>query len=173
MSNILLELESHTQEILQEFLNYNRKTTPIVGLQDSSTYGKKNIVGWSGIPLWWQYRPMKMLQKKFPKTVALMQDLACHTGTGFLVLDSNCGVPPHNHKNDIWANKIICHLPLIIPEDGKCGMNIDGVDYDWEVGKIFSFDADREHSTYNTTNGKRVTLFFNFEKEQYEQIIRG
>ena len=170
MKNILNLLDENFEEIRSEFLNYSRKTTNIVGLQDSETYGQNNIDGWSCIPLWWQYRPMKMFQKKFPITVELIKEGPCHAGTGFLVLDPGCSVPPHNHTKDIWKDKIICQLPLIIPKDGRCGMNVEGEGFDWEEGKIFAFDANKEHYTYNNSENKRVTLFFNFDKDYYDTI---
>ncbi len=54
--------------------------------------------------------------------------------------------------------RLICHLPLIIP-DG-CGFRVGNDTRDWKPGKMFLFDDTIEHEAWNTTNAPRYILTF-------------
>ena len=43
-----------------------------------------------------------------------------------------------------WGNKIILHLPMIIPE-GDVGFWLDGQVHRWKNGELFSFDISKNH----------------------------
>jgi len=72
--------------------------------------------------------------------------------------------------------RIRCHLPLILPESGDCGLEIGGELVRWEVGKPLFFDDCFMHRVWNhSPNETRVILLFDIwhpelEREEVEAI---
>ena len=71
--------------------------------------------------------------------------------------------------------RIRCHLPLVVPEGGNCGIEIGGETHVWEVGKPLFFDDCFLHRVWNESDEERVILLFDvwhpeLEKEEIEAI---
>ena len=57
--------------------------------------------------------------------------------------------------------RIRCHLPLILPDGDRCGIEIGGETHKWEVGKPLFFDDCFLHRVWNhDERNKRVILLF-------------
>jgi aspartyl/asparaginyl beta-hydroxylase (cupin superfamily) len=157
------DLVSNTDDIRDEYLNFNRRTIPLPDWEG-------NIVeGWNGIALWWNYSPWPHSQKRCPLTTKLVTDGPSHRTTGWLLLKPNSRVPTHNHKE--WGHKIIVHLPMVIPE-GDSGFYVDGKYYKWKYGEIFAFDGNSDHSGYNNTDEIRSVFVLDFDYDEWYDTLR-
>lgn len=124
---------------------------------------------WRGVALWWNYRPWAIYQKYFPLTTSLVRTGPTHRATGHLILNPHSKTPKHRHLD--WGNKIILHLPLVIP-NGDVGFCIEGEIYRWGVGKLFAFDITKEHHGFNNTDEERVLLVMDFDAEVWGETLK-
>jgi aspartyl/asparaginyl beta-hydroxylase (cupin superfamily) len=159
-------LVDNTDNLIKEYcLNENIKKTSIPDWSEDPIPSQE----WQSVGLWWNYKPRKLYQKHFPLTTSLVEIGPTHKATGHLLLKPNSSTPKHNHKD--WGNKVILHLPLIIPE-GDVGFWIDGNIYRWTVGKLFSFNITKDHQGFNNTDKNRVLLVMDFDSEIWGETLR-
>jgi aspartate beta-hydroxylase len=64
-------------------------------------------------------------------------------------------IPPHN---GFINTRLICHLPLIIPEG--CGFRVGNDVREWKKGHIWAFDDTIEHEAWNNSSEMRVIMIF-------------
>ena len=73
----------------------------------------------------------------------------------FSLLRPGTRIPPHcGHTNA----RLICHLPLIVPED--CGLRVGNERREWVEGEALVFDDSIEHEAWNNSDRTRVVLLF-------------
>lgn len=152
--------------IFEEFQNYNnKKTTPLPGFDDANT----PLDHWRSVGLWWNYKPMKVRQKHFPKTTNLIEKGPTHRSSGWLLLKGNSSIEKHEHGD--WGDKIIFHLPMIVP-DGDVGFWIDGEIYRWIPRKPFAFSTRQYHYAFNNTDQLRVIFVLDFDYKEWINVLK-
>lgn len=73
----------------------------------------------------------------------------------FSKLAAGARIPPHT---GMLNTRLICHLPLIVPED--CVFRVGNEERAWEVGKAWAFDDTIEHEAWNGSTQDRYILIF-------------
>jgi aspartyl/asparaginyl beta-hydroxylase (cupin superfamily) len=158
-----------TDILLQEYLeNAHKRTIPMPGFDEHSTPQQD----WRGIALWWRQEPWPIYQRWFPKSTELVRNGPAHNSTGPLILKPHSATPKHNHTEyDYWHNKIIAHIPLIIPE-GDVGFWVGGKVHRWKVGEMFAFDITKEHYGFNNTDEDRVIFILDFDATVWGEVLK-
>ena len=160
------QLIDNTNTILEEYKSYQgKRTIAIPGYDKDST----PLEDWRAIALWWDHKPWPVYQKKFPITTELVRVGPTHRATGWLILTPQSETPKHNHTD--WGEKIIFHLPMIIPP-GDVGFNVDGKIHRWQVGKPFAFDIKKQHFGFNHTDQTRVIFVLDFDKDEWYDTLK-
>lgn len=73
----------------------------------------------------------------------------------FSKLAGGARIPPHT---GMLNTRLICHLPLIVPEG--CGFRVGNDVRAWEEGKAWAFDDTIEHEAWNNSGQDRYILLF-------------
>jgi aspartyl/asparaginyl beta-hydroxylase (cupin superfamily) len=73
----------------------------------------------------------------------------------FSLLKPGTHIFPHN---GLLNTRLICHLPLIVPEG--CRLRVGNENRAWEEGKLLIFDDSFEHEAWNDGTSRRVVLLF-------------
>ena len=74
----------------------------------------------------------------------------------FSKLSAEMKIPPHN---GLTNSRLICHLPLIVPEN--CGsLRVGNEERSWVEGEMLIFDDTIEHEAWNSSAHERVILLF-------------
>ena len=156
----------HTQTLIEEYKKYTGKS---MVMPSSDGIYKEITQGWSGIPLWWDRRPLRRYCNAFPVMFKLLQYGPEHLNTGLTITQPGCHVPNHNHKT--LGEYIFLHLPLIVP-DGDVYFVVDGNKYTWTVGKLFAFDCRQDHESFNNTSAERVILITEFKRTVWYEALK-
>ncbi len=100
--------------------------------------------------------------QRCPRTAAILDKLPLMAIPGygpeamFSVLAPHTRIPAHVGSVN---GRLICHLPLIVPED--CGqLKVGGEARDWHEGKLMVFDDAMLHEAWNHSDHVRVVLIF-------------
>jgi len=100
---------------------------------------------------------LKFLPQRFPKTVALLQNIPNIKFSGFSRLDPKSTLKPHRHQN---PDSVILHLGLWIPPGGTCGLKVDDQVHIWKKpGDAVVFNDNYEHSAWNDSDETRIVLY--------------
>jgi aspartyl/asparaginyl beta-hydroxylase (cupin superfamily) len=70
--------------------------------------------------------------------------------------------------------RLICHLPLIIPE--QCALRVGNETRAWRQGEVVLFDDSVEHEAWNLSKELRVVMIFDVwrpELSEKERILVG
>jgi aspartate beta-hydroxylase len=73
----------------------------------------------------------------------------------FSLLRPGVRIPPHH---GLLNTRLICHLPLIVPEN--CGLRVGNETRAWIPGQTLIFDDSIEHEAWNLSDRLRVVLLF-------------
>lgn len=73
----------------------------------------------------------------------------------FSILEPHTHIPPHN---GMLNTRLICHLPLIVPDN--CRLRVGNHTRAVEEGKVLIFDDSIEHEAWNDSDAVRVILLF-------------
>ena len=120
-----------------------------------------NNPAWTACYLWKNGQPVLPLAVRCPQTLralvgaplAYMPDRS--PSILFSVLQPGARIPPHN---GLINTRLICHLPLIVPEG--CGLRVGNDVRALEVGKAWVFDDTIEHEAWNSSDRTRAILLF-------------
>ena len=98
--------------------------------------------------------------QRCPATMAALCDLPlCRTGRTpavlFSLLRPGTRIRPHHGFTNI---RLICHLPLIIPE--QCALRVGNETRPWREGEVVVFDDSVEHEAWNLSKELRVVMIF-------------
>ena len=161
-------LVENTNVILQEYLeNLDKRTISIPGFDEEGAPCPE----WRAVALWWKQKPWPIYQKWFPKSTDLVRHGPTHRSTGCLILKPHSATPKHSHNDSSWSNKIIVHLPLIIP-NGDVGFCVDGKIHRWRVGELFAFDITKTHYGFNNTDEDRVIFVLDFDTTVWGDTLK-
>ena len=117
---------------------------------------------WSALFLWDYGRLVRENADQCPRTVEALDSLPMPRIPGqapmalFSKLAPQTRIPPHN---GLLNTRLICHLPLIVPEN--CGaLRVGNEQRPWTEGKLLIFDDSIEHEAWNDSGRERVILLF-------------
>lgn len=118
---------------------------------------------WSAIHLYNGGVPNGRILEKFPKTMAVLEQLPlCRTGgrpveVFFSLLQPGMHIVPHHGTSNA---RLTVHLPIIVPKGGNCLLRAGTETRVMEAGKVFAFDDTFEHEAWNKSDSLRVNLIF-------------
>jgi aspartyl/asparaginyl beta-hydroxylase (cupin superfamily) len=73
--------------------------------------------------------------------------------------------------NGLINTRLICHLPLIVPEG--CRLRVGNETRSWEEGKLLIFDDSIEHEAWNDGCSRRVVLLFEIWRPEIDEEERA
>lgn len=85
----------------------------------------------------------------------------------FSLLRPGTRLPPHS---GMLNTRLICHLPLIVPEN--CGFRVGGETRRWENRRALIFDDSVEHEAWNDSTETRVILLFDIWRPELTELER-
>lgn len=85
----------------------------------------------------------------------------------FSLLKPNTHIPPHT---GMLNTRLICHLPLIIPEN--CGFRVGNEEIEWVEGEPFAFDDSINHEAWNRSDKDRIILLFEIWRPELDERER-
>ena len=80
---------------------------------------------------------------------------------------------PHTHieaHNGMLNTRLICHIPLIVPEE--CRLRVGNETRAVEFGKAMIFDDSIEHEAWNDSDETRVVLLFEIWRPELAEVER-
>lgn len=121
-----------------------------------------NNVDWGAFYLW-HYGELKAEATELcPRAIAALEAAQQPQIPGqapialFSKLRPRTRIPPHH---GMINTRLICHLPLIVPED--CGaLRVGSEQRPWVEGEMLIFDDSMEHEAWNDSDEERVVLLF-------------
>ena len=138
------------------------------------THGMKDNSDWGAFYLWYNGRAVAENQARCPITTAVMEKVPLvFSGSRcpnvlFSRLRAGATIPPHT---GMVNTRLICHLPLIVPEN--CGFRVGNDVRKWEPGKVWLFDDTIEHEAWNRSDKDRVILIFEVWKPELSEAEHG
>lgn len=117
--------------------------------------------GWKRFYLTWYDGPVKSAARLCPKTIELLQTIPSVKGAMFTMLPPGATLVRHR---DPYAGSLRYHLGLITPNDDRCFIDVDGVQYSWRDGEPVMFDETYIHYAQNTTDVNRIVLFLDIKR---------
>ena len=109
-----------------------------------------------------------------PNTIAALEALRQPVIRGrspmalFSLLKPGTHIFPHN---GMINTRLICHLPLIVPEG--CRFRVGNEVRQWEEGKLLIFDDSFEHEAWNDGISRRVVLLFEVWRPEIDEEERA
>ncbi len=137
-------------------------------------HGLKDNEDWGAFYLWYNGEPVPENQARCPKTTAVMEKLPLvFSGRRcpnvlFSKLKAGARIPPHN---GMINTRLICHLPLIVPQN--CGFRVGNDVREWQPGKVWLFDDTVEHEAWNRSSEDRIVLIFEVWKPELTEEEQG
>jgi len=129
---------------------------------------------WSALFLWDYGRLVPEIAALFPETVKALEAAPLPEITDqapmalFSRLAPDARIPPHN---GLLNTRLICHLPLIVPEN--CGaLRVGNEERAWKEGEMLIFDDSIEHEAWNNSDQVRVILLFEIWRPELSEDER-
>lgn len=154
-----------------EFRPYIRKHVSSVPLGGNAALADSR--DWSILDLCENGWLAPRVQQRCPRTWATVLSAPVPRVAGwgptilFSMLKAGARIAPHN---GMFNTRLICHLPLIVPEG--CGFRVGNEVRQWEVGKLLIFDDTIEHEAWNESDEDRVVLIFDIWRPELSEQER-
>jgi aspartate beta-hydroxylase len=159
------ELERETSAIREELLAVMPRAEQAERVFGSIDAERRGLAGAGGAPSWNGFyfhrhgEPRADNLALCPRTAAVLDALPLcrireHAPEAmFSVLTPGTHILPHR---GVTNTRIVCHLPLVVPED--CALVVGGERHDWREGEAIAFDDTYEHEAWNRGTRTRVVL---------------
>lgn len=118
--------------------------------------------GWSRFYLKWYGESHQSAIQRCPKTIEIINSIPSIKAAMFAQLPPGSDLGKHR---DPYAGSLRYHLGLITPNDDRCFINVDGVDYSWRDGEAVIFDETYIHWAANNSDKNRIILFCDLERK--------
>jgi aspartate beta-hydroxylase len=178
----LEELEARTDAIRAELLALlagDEAFRPYLELDPHSPQlnDTRNVdsMNWSAFYLWREGELVAENAARCPRTVEALERVPAPDVPGqdptalFSRLKPGARIPPHN---GMLNTRLICHLPLIVPEN--CGaLRVGNSTRPWVEGEAFVFDDSVEHEAWNDSDRERVVLLFDIWRPELSEAERN
>lgn len=174
-------IEAATADIREELLGVLQEAsafTPYVASDPArpakSQEGMLDNPDWSAFYLWKDGEPVAENAARCPRTMAALGHVPFPRMRGrspialFSQLRPGARIPPHH---GFINTRLICHLPLLVPED--CGFRVGNDTRSWQEGKAWVFDDTIEHEAWNRSGRTRVILLFETWRPELTQEERA
>jgi aspartyl/asparaginyl beta-hydroxylase (cupin superfamily) len=173
------DLEAQTSIIraeLEAVLGADRPLAPYVVADPDRPAKAHPLLGdprWSAFHFFRQGQPIAENAARCPRTFAALDALPLPRIAGrgpmamFSVLKPDTHIPPHN---GMINTRLICHLPLIVPEG--CRLRVGNHVRPVEAGRMMIFDDTIEHEAWNDSAETRTVLIFEIWRPELTQIER-
>ncbi|MEP4148586.1 MAG: aspartyl/asparaginyl beta-hydroxylase domain-containing protein [Halioglobus sp.] len=142
-----------------EFEPYLQETQALPRVNSGKIWGNES---WGALYLWKDGKLNESIEEMFSQTIALLRQLPLATIPGgspnvlFSRLKAGTSIPAHH---GFFNTRLICHLPLIVPEN--CGqLRVGNESRDWVEGELIIFDDSIEHEAWNHSAQDRIVLIF-------------
>jgi aspartate beta-hydroxylase len=127
---------------------------------------------WSAFYLIKDGREVEANAQRCPATMAAVRELPlCRTGRTpavlFSLLRPGTRIRPHH---GFMNTRLICHLPLIIPEE--CALRVGNETRAWREGEVVLFDDSVEHEAWNLSKELRVVMIFDVWRPELSGMER-
>jgi len=129
---------------------------------------------WSAFFLWKNGKAVAENAVRCPKTMRALENIPQCMIPGrtpsilFSQLRPGAHIPPHNGYINA---RLICHLPLIVPD--QCRFRVGNDTRAWKKGEAFVFDDTIEHEAWNNSGETRVILLFEIWRPELDEEERG
>lgn len=129
---------------------------------------------WSAFYFWKNGVLQEKNAARCPRTMAVlsqvpMPQIEGRTPTAlFSLLKGKARIPAHH---GFVNTRLICHLPLIVPEG--CGFRVGNDVRSWREGKAWVFDDTMEHEAWNNSDETRVILLFDIWRPELSEEERA
>ena len=129
---------------------------------------------WTAFYLWKAGKIVPENAARCPKTMEALDIIPhcripdCTPSILFSQLRPGARIQPHTGQINA---RLICHLPLIIPE--KCAFRVGNDVRPWEMGKAFVFDDTIEHEAWNQSDKTRVVMIFEIWRPELTEEERA
>ena len=97
--------------------------------------------------------------KQFPVLMSILKKHPQIVSAYLSVLGPEKALNPHEGP---WAGVLRMHMGLIIPDEEKCFIDVEGDRYHWKNGEVMIFDDTYNHYAVNGTDKLRVILFLDY-----------
>jgi aspartyl/asparaginyl beta-hydroxylase (cupin superfamily) len=160
------EMTAAIRAELAAVLHDTARFSPYVKADDThlpkDNKGLENSEKWSALFLWDYGRLVAENAALFPRALEALELAPLPRIAGqapmalFSKLSAETRIPPHN---GLLNTRLICHLPLIVPEN--CGaLRVGNEQRPWVEGELLIFDDSIEHEAWNDSRSDRVILLF-------------
>jgi hypothetical protein len=162
------EVEAATPAIREELIEVLRESSsfkPYVQGDPSRPHteqsGMRDNLDWSAFYLWKDGELVPENAARCPQTLKTLANVPLarvknrSPSVLFSLLRPGVRIPPHT---GMVNTRLICHLPLIVPEN--CGLRVGNDTRTPVEGKAWVFDDTIEHEAFNSSNKVRVILLF-------------
>lgn len=136
--------------------------------------GLADNADWSALFIWEYGHLSEDIAELFPNTVDALESAPIPRIAGqspmalFSKLSADTHIPPHN---GLLNTRLICHLPLIVPEN--CGsLRVGNEERAWVEGELLIFDDSIEHEAWNRSQQERVILLFEIWRPELDEEER-
>lgn len=173
-------VEAATGDIRNELLDVMKEDgafAPYVEAEPNRRRGNyRGMLGnpeWSAFYLWKNGKPVEKNAARCPRTLEALKDAPLARVKGrtptvlFSLLKAGARIPPHH---GFINTRLICHLPLIVPEG--CSFRVGNDTRDWQEGKAWVFDDTIEHEAWNGSDRTRVILLFDIWRPELDEAER-
>ncbi len=170
----LAAVEARTQAIREELIEVLRDDaafTPylerIPDRPQVDSLGLLDNPAWSAFYLWKNGVPVGDHIARCPRTMAALEHVPLARLPNrtpsilFSLLRPGARIPPHN---GLINTRLICHLPLIVPEG--CRFRVGNEMRSWTEGETLIFDDSIEHEAWNDSDKTRVILLFDIKRPE-------
>ena len=129
---------------------------------------------WSAFYLWKDGELVTENAARCPQTMKRLDDIPLARTKNrspsvlFSLLRPGARIPPHS---GLVNTRLICHLPLIVPQD--CGFRVGNDTRTPIEGKAWVFDDTMEHEAWNRSDRTRVILLFEIWRPEFTEEERG
>lgn len=171
------DMEAATEEILVELENHivaGASFEPYVKSDDETPHlGYSPLTdnqSWSALHFYKDGQPVdKNLESHRQTANALAKVPQPHVETKsptalFSRMLSGAHITPHN---GLMNTRLICHLPLIVPDN--CYLRVGNQTRHWERGKLLIFDDSIEHEARNGSQQSRIILLFDIWRPELSE----
>ncbi len=156
------QIVNEAAALLQEGSGFRPYVETCKDRLQGDSHGLLNNPDWSTLSFWKNGEAVAENCALCPSIARAMADILplCHIGVRapnvvLSLLRPGARIPPHT---GMLNTRLICHLPLIVPQD--CGFRVGTETRRWEVGKLLIFDDTIEHEAWNNSAEDRLILIF-------------
>lgn len=166
-------IREELSSLLRDDSGFKPYVQPLKDRPPRDFHGLVDNPSWSAFYLWQDGQRVEDNAARCPRTMAALEKVPLSRigsrtpSVLFSRLLPGAHIPPHN---GMLNSRLICHLPLIIPEG--CWLRVGNETREWQEGKLLIFDDSIEHEAKNPTGETRIILLFDIWRPEITQPER-